>query len=186
MTDGFTVERTDVVHEGVVVRTEILHIRTPDGDLVERQVVRHPGAVAVVAVHQGHVVLVQQYRAALGADLIEIPAGKRDIDGESPVVAARRELIEEVGLDPGESPDDLVELGTFVTAAGFCDEEIVIFGASSFTEVERAVDGVEEEYSSVLRVPVDEIEAWALDGRLTDAKTLIGLYWARAKGVLDG
>ena len=77
----FFVESSRVVHEGAVVSTEILSVRTPEGDLVERQVVLHPGAVGVVAIHDGCVVLVEQYRAALDDNLIEIPAGKTDIAG---------------------------------------------------------------------------------------------------------
>lgn len=177
--EGFTVIESTVVHEGAVVRTEILDIRTPEGDIVQRQVVRHPGAVAVVAVHEGHVILVSQYRAALDDYLIEIPAGKRDIDGEDPAEAARRELIEEVGLEC----DSLELLGPFITAAGFCDEELIIYATASCRQVERQVDGVEEEHSEILRVPVGEIDAWLTDGRLIDAKTIIGLYWARDRGL---
>lgn len=179
-TAGFVVIDSTVVHEGVVVRSEILDIRAPSGEVVQRQVVRHPGAVAVVAIHDGHVVLVRQYRAALDDYLIEIPAGKRDIVGEDPAVAARRELVEEVGLET----DSVELLGSFVTAAGFCDEELMIYVTAACREVDRAVDGVEEADSEVLRVPVGEIGAWLTDGRLTDAKTLIGLYWARDRGLL--
>lgn len=177
--DHFEIVGAEVVHEGAVVRTEILDVRTPEGDVVKRQVVRHPGAVAVVAIHDGAVVLVQQYRAALDADLIEIPAGKRDIAGEDPMVAAGRELVEEVGLEAQQ----MELLGSFVTAAGFCDEELLIYATTDCVEVARAVDGVEEAHSEVLRVPVVEIGEWLSDGRLTDAKTLIGLFWARDRGL---
>lgn len=176
----FTVIGSNVVHRGAVVSTEILQVRTPEGDVVERQVVRHPGAVAVVAIHEGSVVLVRQYRAALDADLVELPAGKRDVAGEPPEVTARRELIEEVGLDPRK----LELLGTFVTAAGFSDEMIIIYAAADCVEVGRRVDGIEEAHSEVLRVPVTEISDWLCDGRLTDAKSLIGLFWAREAGLL--
>jgi len=176
----FFVEGSRVVHEGVVVSTEIVSVRTPEGDLIERQAVRHPGAVAVVAIHDGFVVLVEQYRAAIDANLIEIPAGKLDIAGESLEIAARRELIEEVGLDP----KSLVLLGDFVTAAGFCDEVITIFASNDCVQVERQVDGVEEEHSEILRVPVAEIDGWLAGGRLRDAKSLIGLFWARDLGML--
>ena len=181
---GFSVERTELIHEGVVVTSEMLYVRTPDGDIVQRQVVRHPGAVAVVAVHQGAVVLVEQYRAPLDSNLIEIPAGKRDIQGEDPKVAARRELIEEAGLDT-PSLDDLEHLGDFVTAAGFTDEVISIYGTRDCIEVGRQVEGPEETHSTLLRVPLDEIGAWMVDGRLTDAKSLIGLFWARERGLLS-
>ena len=176
----FVVEDAQVVHEGEVVTTEILTVRTPEGDHVKRQVVRHPGAVAVVAVHDGCVVLVEQYRAAIDANLIEIPAGKTDIPGEPLETAARRELIEEVGLDP----QSLVLLGDFITAAGFCDEVLTLFASNDCIEVDREVDGVEEAHSEILRVPLGEIDAWLSDGRLRDAKSLIGLFWARDLGLL--
>lgn len=182
MTDKkFTVESATVVHQGAIVHTEVLQVRTPEGDLVERQVVRHPGAVAVVAMHQGDVVLVEQYRAALDANLIEIPAGKRDIDGEPLETAAARELVEEVGLEPTA----LTHLGTFFTAAGFSDEDIAIFFCDDATDVGRAVDGVEEAHSLIHRIPVAEIGHWLVDGRINDAKTLIGLYWARERGLIS-
>lgn len=177
---GFEVIGSEVHHRGAVVTTETLSVRTPDGDVVERQLVRHPGAVAVVAVHDGDVVLVRQYRAPIDSMLTEIPAGKLDIEGEPGPAAARRELIEEVGLDAAE----LVELGPFQTAAGFSNEVITIFAATDCTELERRVDGIEEEHSQVVRVPVGEIMQWTGDGRITDAKTLIGLFWARERGLL--
>ena len=175
----FTVEESRVIHAGAMVTTEEVSVRTPDGDLVTRQAIRHPGAVAVVAVHKGHVVFVEQYRAAIDDNLIEIPAGKLDVDGEALETAARRELIEEVGLDP----QSLTLLGDFVTAAGFSDEIITIFASNDCLEVERAVDGVEEAHSEILRVPLDEIDDW-MNNRLRDAKSVIGLFWARDRGLL--
>ena len=177
----FFVEGSRVIHEGKMVTTEILSVRTPEGDLVERQAIRHPGAVGVVAVHDGCVVLVEQYRAALDDNLIEIPAGKTDIADEPLETAARRELIEEVGLDP----QSLVLLGDFVTAAGFCDEVLTIFASNDCVDVGRQVDGVEEEHSTILRIPLAEIDGWLSGGRLRDAKSLIGLFWARDLGMLD-
>lgn len=179
--EAFSVEGARVMHVGKMVTTEILSVRTPGGDLVERQVVRHPGAVGVVAIHEGCVVFVEQYRAALDDTLIEIPAGKTDIPGEPLETAARRELIEEVGLDP----KTLVLLGDFTTAAGFCDEVLTIFASIDCVDVGRQVDGVEEEYSEIVRVPLAEINDWLATGRLRDAKSLIGLFWARDLGLLE-
>lgn len=177
----FFVEDSRVVHEGAMVTTEILSVRTPEGELVERQAVRHPGAVGVVAIHDGCVVLVEQYRAAIDDNLIEIPAGKTDIPGEPLEIAARRELIEEVGLDP----TSLVLLGDFITAAGFSDEVLTLFASNDCVDVGRQVDGVEEEHSEILRVPLAEIDEWLAGGRLRDAKSLIGLFWARELGMLQ-
>jgi len=178
--EKFVVESTRVVHEGAIVSTEELTIRTPEGDLITRQAIRHPGAVAVVAVHDGCVVLVEQYRAAMDSNLIEIPAGKLDISGEPLEAAARRELIEEVGLDP----QTLTFLGDFATAAGFSDEIISIFATTDCLQVDRQVDGVEEAHSTILRVPLAEIDTWLASNRLRDAKSLIGLFWARDRGML--
>lgn len=176
----FTIESSEVVHVGAVVTTEIAKMRTPEGDLVDRQVVRHPGAVAVVAVHEGSVILVEQYRAAIDANLIEIPAGKLDVKGEATETAAARELVEEVGLQP----NSMTEMGLFVVAAGFSDEVITIYFTDDCTDVGREVDGVEEAHSEILRVPLAEIDEW-LDSRLTDAKSLVGLFWARSRGLIS-
>lgn len=177
----FFVEGSRLIHAGAMVTSEILSVRTPDGDLVERQVVRHPGAVAVVAVHDGCVVFVEQYRAAIDDNLIEIPAGKLDVAGEPLETAARRELIEEVGLDPRT----LVLLGDFITAAGFCDEVLTIFATTDCIDVGRQVDGAEEEHSTIVRVPLADIDEWLASRRLRDAKSLIGLFWARDLGYLE-
>lgn len=175
----FTIESSEVVHVGAVVSTEIAMVRTPEGDLVDRQVVRHPGSVAVVAVHEGHLVLVEQYRAAIDQNLIEIPAGKLDIQGEPSETAASRELVEEVGLQP----NSITELGHFFPAAGFTDEVITIYFTDDCSDVGRQVDGVEEAHSLILRVPLAEVDEW-MDSRLIDAKSLIGLSWARSRGLL--
>jgi len=179
--DKFHIERSEVVYEGRMITAEMLDVRAPGGRMVKREIVRHPGAVAVVAVHNGCVVMVEQYRVALDDDLIEIPAGKLDVTGEPLADAARREMIEEVGLDPV----DLIRLGSFVPAAGFCDEVLTIFACTECVEVERKVDGVEEEHSIVHHVPLAEVHEWIDDARLTDTKTLIGLHWARDRGLLD-
>lgn len=181
MTSGFHIESSELVHEGPIVSTERVAVRTPDGSVVDRQVVRHPGAVGVVAVHEGHVVLVEQYRAPIDALLVEIPAGRLDVDGEPLETAARRELVEEVGLEAGR----LVELGSFLTAAGFTDELLTLFAALDCTEVGQQVDGIEEAHMTIVRVPVDDILDWAVDGRLRDSKTVIGLFWAHARGLLE-
>jgi ADP-ribose pyrophosphatase len=177
---GFTVVGNEVIHKGYMVSTEMVTVRTPEGELVERQAIRHPGAVGVVAVHDGHVILVKQYRAPIDDELIEIPAGKLDVAGEELEAAARRELIEEVGLDA----TTMVLLGEFVTAAGFSDEVLWIFATNDCVEVPRQVDGAEEAHSEVLRVPLADIDDWLASGKLKDAKSLIGLFWARDRGLL--
>ncbi len=138
---------------------------------MRRDVIRHPGAVAVVAVVDGSVVLIRQYRAAVDGDVLEIPAGKLDVAGEEPEQAARRELAEEVGLDAGE----LRLIADVWTAPGFTDERMRIFLATGCVPVDRVPHGAEEEVSEVVLVPLDEVATFIDAGEIRDAKTLAGL-----------
>ena len=164
-----------VAFEGAIFDVTSTRWQTPDGDEIDRDVIRHPGAVGIVAVDDdGAVVLVRQFRAALGSYLTEIPAGKRDVPGEDPVVCARRELAEEVGLEAGS----IELLACVVPAVGFCDEEITIYLATDLTAVPFAPDGAEEHHMEILRVPLTRVdELWV--GAPADAKTVIGLMLAR-------
>jgi ADP-ribose pyrophosphatase len=149
----------------------------PDGEVFEREVVRHPGAVSVVPVlGDGTVVLVRQYRAALDAELLEIPAGKRDVAGEPPEETARRELVEEVGLFPGR----LDRLVTFHNSVGFSDEESHVFLGTDLQEAAQDLQGIEERFMEVVRVALADTPAMIAAGEITDAKTVIGLTLAVA------
>jgi ADP-ribose pyrophosphatase len=146
--------------------------RGPDGTDFERDIVRHPGAVAVVPLHaDGTVTLVRQFRAALEVDLLEVPAGIRDVPGEDDAVTAARELVEEAGLAAGR----LERLVQFHNSPGFCDESVAIYLATELTEVAHDRQGVEEQVMTLERIPLAEALAWIDDGRITDAKTIIGL-----------
>ena len=155
--------------EGKVVAVDEVTFRyTHDGAETEREIVRHPGAVATVPVDDGHVWLVVQPRQAVGEpDMLEIPAGKLDVDGEALEENAQRELAEEVGKRAGR----LEHLKSFFTSCGVMDEEIHIYLASGLTDAQA--DGEEDERIEVVAWPLDRIdEAIA---RTTDSKTLIGL-----------
>lgn len=144
----------------------------------------HPGAVSVVPVlntSDGPVaVLVRQFRAAIDADLLEIPAGKRDVEGEAPELTARRELAEEVGLQAGR----LVPLAQYYNSPGFTDELSHSFLALDLTPVPDERQGLEEEHMTIERVPLADVAPMIADGRLVDAKSIIGLLLAIAH--LDG
>ena len=149
--------------------------RGPDGQEFERDIVHHPGAVAVVPLHDdGTVTLVRQYRASLDADLLELPAGLRDVEGEADETAAARELQEEAGLRATE----LRRLVGFHNSPGFCDEEVGVFLATGLHEVPDDRQGTEEELMTLERVPLEDALAMVDDGRITDAKTIIGLLLA--------
>ncbi len=144
----------------------------PSGDTFDRDVVHHPGAVVVVPLHDdGTVVMVRQYRAALDRMLLEIPAGKRDVDGEPVESTARRELEEEVGL----KADRLDKLAEFYNSPGFCDELAFLFLARDLTDCGRSVQGEEEEHMTVERVPLADLDAMVASGELVDGKSIIGL-----------
>jgi ADP-ribose pyrophosphatase len=172
-----TFERLDeeLVHRGHVIELHRCRFRAPDGSVIERDVVRHPGAVSVVAVDdEGSVVLVRQFRAPLDREMLEIPAGKRDVPGEPLGDTARRELVEEVGL----AAEHLEPLVTFHNSVGFSDEESHVFLATGLSEVGHDRDGPEEQHMEVVRVPLTATPELIARGDITDAKTVIGLMVA--------
>lgn len=149
-----------------------VEVEGPDGGRHVREVVRHPGAVAVVPLHEdGTVTLLRQYRAALDAEVWEIPAGLRDVDGEPTEETARRELAEEAGLRAHE----LDHLVTFHNSAGFSDESVVVYVATGLTEVPDDRQGAEEQHMHVERMPLTAALAMVDDGRITDAKTVLAV-----------
>jgi len=145
----------------------------PSGDTFERDVVHHPGAVVVVPVLDDgrHVLMVRQYRAALDEVLLEIPAGKRDVDGEPVEETARRELEEEVGMRAGR----IEKLAEFYNSPGFSDEHSFLFVALDLEECRSSAQGVEEEHMTIERVALDDLPALVASGELTDAKSIVGL-----------
>ncbi|MBC7794667.1 MAG: NUDIX hydrolase [Clostridia bacterium] len=147
----------------------------PNGRQIELDFVRHPGASAIVPLHADETVtLIRQYRYSADGWIIEIPAGKLD-HGETPVVCAARELTEEVGLKAGK----LESLGFIYVTPGFCDEKIHLFIATELTEVKQALE--EDEMLEVKRVPLREAYRMAVDGDITDAKSVTALLRVAAK-----
>ncbi len=164
--------RTRVVHEGRIATVREDEFRYADGSTSVREVVAHPGAVAAVAHDERFLYLVRQPREAVGEErLLELPAGKLDVEGEGPLEAARRELAEEIGKAAGEWR----ELKRIYTTPGFADEEVWIFLATDLTDVPAGPDT--EERIEVVAWPLDD-----LDGAIeecVDAKSLIGLLLFR-------
>jgi len=171
---GFAQVGETEIYRGHVITLVSGEFVTPDGQSITRDIVRHPGAVSVVPFDGDHIVLVRQYRAAAGREILEIPAGKLDIDGESPEVAAVRELEEEVGL----STNHLVHLSSFYNSVGFSDEFSHVYLATDLSEVPTDRQGPEEAHMTIERLPVGEVGAAISDGRIEDAKTVIGLLAA--------
>jgi ADP-ribose pyrophosphatase len=172
MVAGFTRLGEEELVRGHVFSVVKARFRGPGGEEFERHVIRHPGAVAVVPLHDdGTVTLVRQYRAALDHDLLELPAGTRDLADEAEQGTAERELVEEAGL----AASSLEHLVTFHNAPGVSDEAVVVFLARGLTEVADDRQGVEEEAMVVERIALSEALVMIDDGRITDAKTIIAL-----------
>jgi ADP-ribose pyrophosphatase len=165
------------VYRGPLISLAVGTFQAPDGDTFERDIVHHPGAVSIVpAIEEGTAVLmVRQYRAAIDADLLEIPAGKRDVDGEPPEETARRELEEEVGMRPGR----LEKLAEFYNSPGFTDEHSWVYLGLDLEECESSAQGVEERHMTIERIPLDAVPELVASGQIVDAKSIIGLLLAR-------
>jgi 8-oxo-dGTP pyrophosphatase MutT (NUDIX family) len=164
------------VHEGHVWNVTVADFEAPDGNIFRRDIVRSPGSVGVVplvfdAEGQPSVLLVSQYRPPYERELIEIPAGMRDVPGEPAVDCGRRELVEEAGLDAGE----MSLLTEMLPSPGLTDSVCSIFLATDCTPVERQLHGPEEEASQVLHIPLADAITMIERGEIADAKTVIGL-----------
>jgi ADP-ribose pyrophosphatase len=170
----------NIVFSGSLISVAQATFRGPDGDTFERDVVHHPGAVDVVPVLEdgagGYtVVMVRQYRAAVDKELLEIPAGKRDVKDEPVEVTAARELVEEIGMRAGR----LDLLGHFLNSPGFCDEESFLFLARDLTPTASSAQGVEEQHMTIEHIALDDVPDLVARGELMDAKSIIGLLLAR-------
>lgn len=164
-----------VVYAGKFLEVHKDKVRLPDGAQTEREYVRHPGAVAVVALtEEGAVVLERQHRYPLRRDFIEIPAGKID-PGEAQLETAKRELLEETGYAAAE----WTRLGLIHNAIGYSDESIELWLARGLEQREAKLDA--GEFLEVFTLPFAEALAMAEDGRISDVKTIVGLYWTASR-----
>jgi 8-oxo-dGTP pyrophosphatase MutT (NUDIX family) len=165
-------DASKTVYEGQMIAVRVDSFRGEDGSTRDREVVAHPGAAAIVAYDEEVVFLVRQPREAVGEDaLLELPAGKLDVEGETPLECARRELEEEVGVRATEWR----ELKRFYTSPGFTDEEVYVFGATGLERVEATPN--EGEDLEVVECPLADLDS-VID-RCADAKSLIGLVLLR-------
>lgn len=168
-----------ILARGALVGLEEVVLRSPSGVQVVRDVVRHPGGVAVLPVEGDRVWLIRQHRVALGADVDEIPAGTLDQPDEDPGEAARRELSEELGATAAHFD----HLATMAPSPGYTDEVIEIFLAEGLEFSRRTPDGEEEREATVFSIPIVEALDSISDGTITDAKTQVALLeWNRRQG----
>jgi 8-oxo-dGTP pyrophosphatase MutT (NUDIX family) len=160
----------ETVYHGRIVDVRVERFRHADGEEVTREIVRHAGAVGMLAYDEQVVWLVRQPREAVGEpDLLEIPAGRLDKDGEQPLAAAQRELAEEIG----RGARHWEPIVTYYTGAGFTDEQVHLFAATELYE--QSADSGEQERIEIVPWPLAELDAALRECR--DAKTLIALCW---------
>ncbi len=163
---------TRTTHEGKLSSVRIDEFRYEDGETAEREIVAHPGAVGIVAHDDEVLYMVRQPREAVGeAALLELPAGKLDVDGESPLECAKRELVEEVGIEASKWR----ELTRFYSSPGFTDEQVHLFAATDLTVVEARPG--EGERIEIVKVAIDDLDGAISD--CEDAKSLVGLLMLR-------
>lgn len=166
-----------LVYTGRVLELRVDDVEMDNGVITAREVLHHPGAVAMVPVRDdGRILLVTQYRHAMGRRLLEIPAGTLH-PGEDPLLAAGRELQEEVGYRPGR----IDYVGNFYVAPGYCDELLHLYICRDLEA--DALDADDDEDIEVEAMTLDEALAAIGDGRIADAKTIVGLLqWSRMAG----
>lgn len=163
---------SETVYEGNIASVRIDTFANPDGSTREREIVVHPGAVAMVAYDDEKLWMVRQPREAVGErSLLELPAGKLDVEGESRLDCAKRELAEEIG----KQAEEWAEVKRIWTSPGFAAEEVTIFFATGISDSEEA-KGDEEELH-IIEVPLSELDA-TIDA-CADAKSLIALLLLR-------
>lgn len=161
---------TEKVASGPAADVSLKRYRRADGTEVERQVVEHPGSVAILAYDEEVVYLVRQPREAVEEDaLLEIPAGTLDVEGESELECAQRELAEEVGL----TAEHWQVLQVIYPSPGYVDERVTIFAATGLGEADGSAVADADEQIEVVRLPIEEIRATLPE--LRDASTLVGL-----------
>ncbi len=154
------------VYQGRIVTLLVDQAELPDGKRAQREVVLHPGGVAILALdRENQVTLVQQYRYPFHQLLLELPAGKLD-EGEDHRLAAARELSEETGLEAGE----MTYLGCLLASPGFCTERLHMYLARDLRRSQSHPD--EDEFLNVLTMPFEELVRQVMDGTIEDAKTV--------------
>jgi 8-oxo-dGTP pyrophosphatase MutT (NUDIX family) len=167
-------ERTS--YDGGFFTVASARFRHEDGEEVEREIVRHTGAVGMVVLDGDQLWLVRQPREAVDSpDLLELPAGKLDEDGEEPLDTAKRELAEEIG----KQATDWEPLGSFYTSPGFTDEEVHLFLATGISDVDEQPKVEHDERIDVEVRPIADLDAILAETK--DSKTLIGLYELKAR-----
>ncbi|WP_422123457.1 NUDIX hydrolase [Planococcus sp. X10-3] len=169
--------RSERIYEGKIINLKVDDVSLPNGKTSKRELIEHPGAVAIVAfTPENKIIMVEQYRKALERSIIEVPAGKLE-KGESPESTAMRELEEETGY----SAESLELIQSFSTSPGFADEVVHLFFAEGLKKSQSGAVTDEDEFVELMEVTVEEAEEMMRDNRIFDAKTAFAVLWAKQR-----
>lgn len=166
---------TKKIFDGKIISVQVDDVVLPDGNVSKRELVKHPGAVAVIPVtRDGKIVLVKQYRKPLERTLVEIPAGKIE-PNEEPQITALRELEEETGYTTNE----LTHVTSFYTSPGFADEIIHLYMANDLEQLDEKIAGDADEFIELIELTLEEAEQYIEDKKIYDAKTAYAILYLK-------
>lgn len=174
--------KTEEIYNGKIIRLQVDDVKLPNGKVGKREIVKHPGAVAIMAfTDDKKMIMVEQYRKPLERSLLEIPAGKLE-PGEDPLQTAKRELEEETGY----MAKRFTHLISFYTSPGFADELIHLYVATELEKVENPLVGDEDEFVEIQALTLEESIRCVTNKQIYDAKTAYAvLYWQLQNGNED-
>lgn len=172
--------KTEAIFSGKVISLQVDEVELPNGKVSKREIVKHPGAVAVIPVtDENKIVMVEQYRKALERTIVEIPAGKLEA-GEKPEICAARELEEETGYECVK----MEWLISFYTSPGFADEIIHLYKATGLSKKENAATTDEDEFVNLMEVSLEEAEKLIIEQKIYDAKTAYAVQYLQLQEAL--
>lgn len=172
--------RTEKIYSGKVVNLFVEDVELPNGKTSKREIIKHPGAVAILAItDENKIVMVEQFRKALEKTIVEIPAGKLE-KGEEPGVCARRELEEETGYEC----KSLELLISFYTSPGFADELVHLYIAKGLSKKENSAQLDEDEFINVKELTLKEAIQYLQDQIIYDAKTAYAVQYLQLQEAL--
>ncbi|MEF3328051.1 NUDIX hydrolase [Oceanobacillus oncorhynchi] len=164
------------IFEGNIIDIQLDEVRLPNGETAQRELVYHPGAVAIIPITPDNkIVLVEQYRKPLERTLVEIPAGKLE-QNENPLTAAVRELEEETGY----TTTNLSQVTSFYTSPGFANELVYVYVTNDLIKMENPPAGDDDEFVEIMEVTLDEAKDLVEKGRIQDAKTNYAVLYLHA------
>lgn len=172
--------KSEEIFSGKVISLHLQDVELPNGKHSKREIIKHPGAVAILAITDDKkIVMVEQYRKALERTIVEIPAGKLEKD-EEPVLCARRELEEETGYECA----NLEWLTSFYTSPGFADEIVHVFLAKGLTKKENSAPLDEDEFVNLEELTLEESLRYIKEQKIYDAKTIFAVQYMQLQEAL--